>query len=147
MRRLALSPVTVALFIAGMFVLGMADFSIKQTSGKISPSLGTLLYAVTAVLPPLLWVLWTKFHEPLMLTRDGVWWSIATGISFGLLSCILFILFSQGVNLSIGTPVLRIGGIVLAATLGIIVLREGLNWQYMIGFAMAAAGIFLVATR
>jgi uncharacterized membrane protein len=130
-----------------MIVLGFADFSIKQTSGKISPSLGTFIYAIVAILPPLLWTLWTRLHEPLLITRDGIVWAIATGLSFGVFTGIVFLLFSQGVNLSIGTPVIRMGGIVMAATLGIIILREGINWQYVIGFALAAVGIFLVATR
>ena len=59
----------------------------------------------------------------------------------------LILLFSQGVDLSIGTPVIRTGGIVLAATLGILVFREGFNWQYVIGFALAVIGIYLVVTR
>jgi uncharacterized membrane protein len=39
------------------------------------------------------------------------------------------------------------GGIVLAASLGVLVLREGMNLQYILGFLLAAAGIFLVVTR
>lgn len=130
-----------------MLVLGFADFSIKQTSGKISPSLGTVIYALFAILPPLLWFLWTRAHEPLTVSRDGVMWSVITGLSFGIFTGLVFLLFSQGVNLSIGTPVVRMGGIVFAATLGVLIFREGLNWQYLIGFALAAIGIALVATR
>jgi len=59
----------------------------------------------------------------------------------------MFFLFSQGVNLSIGSPIVRMGGIGLAATLGIVVFREGLNLQYLIGIVLAAVGILLVATR
>ena len=146
-KRVGLSPTTILIFIAGMFVLGFADFSIKQTSGKISPSLGTVIYAMFAILPPLLWLLWTRAHEPLAISRDGVIWSIITGLSFGIFTGLVFLLFSQGVNLSIGSPVVRMGGIVFAATLGILIFREGLNWQYIIGFALAAIGIALVATR
>lgn len=142
-----MSLTTVLLFIAGMVVLGFADFSIKQTSGKITPALGTLLYAVVAVLPPLIWTIWTRRSETLLVTRDGVIWSMITGLAFGIFTGIVFLLFSQGVNLSIGTPVVRMGGIVFAATLGILVFREGFNWQYVIGFALAAIGIALVATR
>ncbi len=138
---------TVLLFIGGMVMLGLADFSIKQTSARMSPSIGTLIYAMVAILPPLAWVLWTRLHEPLVITRDGMLWATATGLSFGIFTGIVFLLFSRGVNLSVGTPVIRMGGIVLAALLGIIILREGLNWQYIIGFALAAVGIFLVATR
>lgn len=142
-----MSLTTVLLFIAGMIVLGFADFSIKQTSGKITPALGTLIYAVVAVLPPLIWTIWTRRSESLLVTRDGVIWSMITGVSFGIFTGIVFLLFSQGVNLSIGTPVVRMGGIVFAATLGVLVFREGLNWQYVVGFALAAIGIALVATR
>ncbi len=146
MRRSGLTT-TVVLFIVEMFILALADFSIKQTAGKITPSLGTLIYAIVTVIPPTIWVLWTRAHEPLMFTRDGVLWSIVTGISFGVFTGLLFLLFSQGVNLSIGTPVIRMGGIVLAATLGILVFREGFNWQYAIGFILAVVGIYLVVAR
>lgn len=142
-----MSAATIALFIAGMAILAFADFSIKETSGKISPSLGTLIYALVAAVPPLLWLAWTRAHEPILITRTGVWWAVATGISFGVFTGLMFLLFSQGVDLSIGTPVIRMGGLVVAATLGIIILREGLNWQYLIGFVLAVVGIFLVATR
>jgi hypothetical protein len=64
-----LSPTTIFIFIAGMAVLGFADLAIKQTSGKISPALG------------------------------------------------------------------------------LIVFREGWNTQFLVGLSLAAAGIFLIATR
>lgn len=142
-----LSPTTILLFLAGMGVLGFADFSIKQTAGKISPSLGTLIYAVVAILPPLVWTIWTRLHEPLLLSAEGAQWAVVTGLAFGILTGLFFFLFSQGVNLSIGTPIVRMGGIAVAALFGIIIFREGWNWQYVIGFVLAAAGIFLIATR
>ena len=142
-----MSIATVFFFIAGMAVLGFADFSIKQTAGKISPALGTLIYATVAILPPLVWTIWTRLNEPLLVTREGVMWGVATGLAFGVFTGILFLLFSQGVNLSVGTPVIRLGGIALAAFLGIFVLREPFNLQYVIGFVLAAIGILLIATR
>jgi uncharacterized membrane protein len=142
-----LSATTVVLFLVGMFVLGFADFSIKQTAGKITPALGTLIYACVAILPPLAWTLWTRSQEPLRITQEGVQWAIITGLAFGVLTGLFFFLFSQGINLSIGTPIVRMGGIAIAALFGIIFFREGWNWQYVIGFILAAIGIFLIATR
>lgn len=142
-----LSATTIFFFLAGMVVLGFADFAIKQTSGKISPALGTLIYAVVAILPPLIWTLWTRTHEPLLITQDGATWAAITGIAFGVFTGIMFLLFAQGVNLSIGSPIVRMGGIAVAALFGILVFREGWNWQYIVGFALAALGIFLIATR
>ena len=89
----------------------------------------------------------TSFMPQRLSTREGVLWSMAVGVCFSLFTGLMFLLFSQGVDLSIGSPIIRMGGVVLAATLGIIVFREGFNLQYLIGFLLAAAGIFLVVTR
>lgn len=59
----------------------------------------------------------------------------------------LFAIFNSGVNLSIGIPVIRVGGIVLAATLGILVFRESVSLRYVVGFALAIFGILLIATQ
>jgi uncharacterized membrane protein len=142
-----LSTTTIVLAIVAMAIIALADLSTKQSAGKISPSLGTLIYAVTTIAIPLAWTVWTRANGGLQITRDGVLWSIAVGISFSIFTGLMFLLFSQGVNLSIGSPIVRMGGIVLAASLGILVFREGINLQYVIGFLFAAFGIFLVVTR
>jgi hypothetical protein len=90
-----------------MAALGFADMAIKQTAGKITPALGTLVYAAVAIVPPLLWLLWTRMHETVLVTREGLVWAGFTGLAFGIFTGLLFLLFSQGVDLSIGTPVGR----------------------------------------
>lgn len=138
---------TVLLFIAGMATLGFADFATKQTSGRISPALGTLIYAAAAMLPALVWTIWTRAQAPLLVTREGSMWAVLTGLAFGVFAGILFFLFSHGVNLSVGTPVIRLGGIAFAAFLGILVLHESFSLQSLLGFVLAALGILLIATR
>ena len=138
---------TVFLFIAAMVTLGFADFATKQTSGRISPALGTLIYAVTAAVPALVWTIWTRAQGPLLVSRPGITWAVWTGIAFGIFAGMLFFLFSQGVNLSVGTPVIRLGGIAFAALLGILVLREPFSIQSVAGFLLATAGILLIAMR
>src|SRR5262245_40403319 len=138
---------TVFFFIAGMIALGFADFATKQTSGRITPALGTLIYAATATVPAMIWTLWSRAHAPLLLTRVGGMWAMLTGLAFGIFAGIFFFLFSQGVNLSVGTPVIRLGGIAFAAMLGIVVLREGFRLQSLAGFVLAAIGILLIALR
>lgn len=130
-----------------MGILALADFSVKEASGKISPSLGTLVYALTTVVVALVWVLWSRSQGPLSATNWGLIWSIATGVAFGTFTALLFTVFAAGVNLSIGTPVIRLGGIVLAAMLGVLVFRESANLRYVIGFALAVVGIILILTQ
>ncbi len=142
-----MSTLVIVVAVLAMGVLALADFCIKESSGRISPSLGTLIYAVTTIAIPLVWTIWTRANGGLQVTQDGILWSIGTGVAFSVFTGMVFFIFSAGVNLSIGSPVIRMGGIVLAATLGIVVFREGINWQYIIGFVLAAIGIFLVVTR
>jgi len=138
---------TVLLFIASMITLGFADFATKQASGRISPALGTLIYAASAMMPAMVWTIWTRSQTSLVVTRAGALWAVATGLAFGAFAGLLFFLFSHGVNLSLGTPVIRLGGIAFAAMLGIVVLREPFNLQSIAGFVLAAVGILLIATR
>ena len=138
---------TLTLFIASMVTLGFADFATKQASGRLSPALGTLIYAASAMVPALAWTIWTRAHAPLVVTRAGIGWAIATGLAFGVFAGLLFFLFSHGVNLSLGTPIIRLGGITFAALLGVFVLREPVNIQSIAGFILAVLGILLIATR
>src|SRR5215471_19901147 len=131
-----MSLTTLFMFIAGMITLGLADFATKQASGRISPALGTLIYAATAMMPALAWTVWTRTHTSLVVTRTGVLWAMATGLAFGGFAGLLFFLFSRGVNLSLGTPVIRLGGIAFAAALGVVVLKEPFNLQALGGFVL-----------
>jgi len=142
-----MSLTTLLLFVTSMATLGFADFATKQASGRISPALGTLIYAASAMAPALVWTIWMRAQAPLVVTRAGALWAVATGLAFGVFAGLLFFLFSHGVNLSLGTPVIRLGGIACAALLGIIVLREPFNLQSIAGFVLAALGILLIATR
>jgi uncharacterized membrane protein len=142
-----MSLTTVLFFFAAMITLGFADFATKQTSGRISPALGTLIYAASAIVPALIWTAWSRADAPLLVTRLGVMWAVFTGIAFGIFAGLLFYLFSKGVNLSVGTPIIRLGGIAFAALLGIVVLREEFSKQSLAGFILAVFGILLIATR
>jgi uncharacterized membrane protein len=142
-----MSFATLLLFIASMVTLGFADFATKQASGRLSPALGTLIYAASAMMPAFAWTIWTRAHAPLVVTRAGIGWAVATGLAFGVFAGLLFYLFSHGVNLSLGAPIIRLGGIAFAALLGIIVLREPFNVQSLAGLVLAALGILLIATR
>jgi drug/metabolite transporter (DMT)-like permease len=130
-----------------MATLGFADFATKQASGRISPALGTLIYAATATVPALAWTIWSRAQAPLLLTRDGGMWAALTGLAFSAFAGTLFFLFSRGVNLSVGAPIIRVGGIAFAVLLGILVLREPFNPQSLAGLVLAALGILLIALR
>ncbi|MDE3091651.1 MAG: hypothetical protein KGJ80_19950 [Chloroflexota bacterium] len=141
--------ITALLYAVGAFVcLASADFFLKLSAGRISSSLGTLIYAITAVVPAAIWVATERLTKvPQQLTREGVFTSMAVGISFSLVVVFLSLTFANGADLSIASPTIRLIGIVLASALGILVLREQFSLRYAFGIILAFAGIFFIITR
>ena len=135
---------SLALAVVGMVLVALADFSIRQSAGRISPSLGAFIYAISALAVLGGWALWARTRGELEATSAGVAWSIGTGLFFGAFTGVMFMLFSAGASLSVTAPTVRIGGIAIASALGLIVLGEHLSVQYVVGVALAALGIALV---
>lgn len=141
-----MSATTIVLLILAMAVLALADFSIKQSAGRISSSLGTLIYAAAALVIPLVWVIWTQRRDGIEVTASGIAWSVATGLFFSVFTGLLFLLFAAGANLSFVVPIVRAGGLTLAAVIGVLLLGEHLTVQHMVGLILAVAGIVLLFT-
>lgn len=141
--------VSAILYAIGAFIcLASADFFLKLSAGRISSSLGTLVYAVTAVVPAAIWVAWQKIsNDSLQFTREGALTSIAVGISFSLVVVFLSLTFANGANLSVASPIIRLLGIVLASSLGILVLGEEFSLRYAFGVLLTFAGIYFIITR
>jgi len=137
-------PSSLALAAVAMVLLALADFTIRQSAGRISPSLGAFIYSVSALIFLGGWVLWARSRETLELSAAGLGWSIGTGIMFGAFTGVLFLLFSTGASLSVTVPAVRIGGVAIASALGLIVLGEQVSLQYVLGVAVTALGISLV---
>lgn len=128
--------------------LASADFFLKLSAGRIGRSAGTLVYAATATLVAAGWVVSTILRGmPLGLTARGVITSALVGVSFMMVVAFLSGLFAAGANLSVAVPVVRLTGIVIAAVLGIVVLREPLTWRLGLGALLTLAGVYFIVTR
>ncbi len=127
--------------------LASADFFVKLASNKIASSMGMLVYGATTFTVGLVWVGFLKIaKQPLFITRPGLLYSIAVGIAFSCVTILLYLTFAR-VNVSLGSPTIRVTGILLASMLGILLLHEPFTWRYLIGMILTVAGIALVVFR
>ena len=142
-------PLSALLFpVCAALSLAAADFFLKLASSRLSSSITTLIYALCTFIVPIVWVGIAKWRgEEFLINRDGILPAVLAGIAFSLVVVFLSLTFAAGVNLSIGTPAIRTLGIVLAATLGIVVFNEGISLRYVLGFALSLSGIYLIVTR
>lgn len=127
--------------------LASADFFVKLASNKISSSMGMLIYGATTFTVGLLWVGYLKLtKQPLLITQSGLVYSLAVGLAFSAVTILLYLTFAR-VSVSLGSPTIRALGIVMASTLGILLLNEPFTWRYLLGLIMTIAGVALIVFR
>jgi uncharacterized membrane protein len=130
-----------SLFLAG------ADFFIKLASNKISASMGMLVNSATMFIVGLIWVGYLKItNQSLVITQPGLLYTIAAGVAFSGVTILLFTTFAH-VNVSLGSPTIRIMGLVIVSLLGILLLQEPFTWRYALGLIMSIAGVVLIVFR
>lgn len=127
--------------------LAAADFFVKLASTRISTSLGMFIYGATTFVVGLAWVSYVKITgQPLLITRAGLLYSLLVGIAFSSVTLLLYLTFAR-VSVSLGSPTVRVLGIVIASLLGILLLHEPFTWRYVLGLILTIAGVALIVFR
>lgn len=133
---------------AAMVCLASADFCLKMASARISGPLSALIYGLFAFLVALLWALSARSDgATLHFSWAGGFYSVLVGISFGLVVVFMYQTFAAGAPISLGTPLVRTGGIILASLAGILILGEGITPRYLVGFFLTLLGLYLLVTK
>ena len=127
--------------------LASADFFVKLASSRISSSLGAMVYGLTTLTAGLAWVLYERATgQPQFSTPQGWGYAFLVGLAFSGVTILLYVTFTK-VEVSVGSPTIRLTAIVLASLLGILALREPLTWRYVLGVVLAVAGVALIVVR
>ena len=133
---------------ATAIALAAADFFVKLAAGKLSNSLGVLIYGSCTFLFGLGWVLWRHFQGlPQHAQPAGIIASLGVGLAFSLVTVGLYASFSAGAPISIASPVIRLIGLLLASLAGLALLDEPLTPRYVLGLLLAGGGVYLIITR
>jgi len=95
----------------------------------------------------LAWVMYLKITgQSLLITWVGFLYSLAVVVAFSLVTMLLYLTFVQ-VSVSLGSPTIRVMGIVIASSLGILILREPITWRYVLGVLLTIVGVALIVMR
>ena len=137
------------IFAAGAAVaLAAADICIKLASGKLSNSLGLLVYGSCTFLTGVIWVLWQRFHGIAFQAQPaGLWAAVGVGLSFSAVTALLYFTFGAGAPISLASPLVRVGGLVLASLVGLAVFGEPFTWRFALGALFCSGGVYLIVTR
>ena len=109
--------------------------------------MGMLVYGATTFTVGLTWVGYLKItKQPLLITQQGLLYSLAVGIAFSVVTLLLYLTFAR-ISVSIGSPTIRVMGILIASMFGILLLHEPFTWRYLLGLLLTVAGVALIVFR
>jgi uncharacterized membrane protein len=134
--------------LAAMAAVASADFFIKLAAGKLSNSVAMLIYGTCTFLFGLGWVIWQRtVGVPQFAQTSGFLAAIGVGLAFSAATLLIYLTFGAGAPISLASPTIRLGALLLASLIGLTFFEEPLTWQYLVGIVLAVSGIYLIITR
>lgn len=129
-------------------ILASADFFVKLAAGKLSNNVALLLFGASTFTIALVWILWERSQGITQYAQtSGLLIGVAVGVAFTFVTLGLYITFGSGAPISLASPFIRLGGLIMASIAGVALLGEPLNLQYIIGVILAISGMYLIVTR
>jgi uncharacterized membrane protein len=134
--------------LAAMMAVATADLFIKLAAGKLSNSVAMLIYGTCTFLFGLGWVMWQRAAGvPQFAQTSGFLAAIGVGLAFSAATLLIYLTFGAGAPISLASPTIRLGALLLASLIGLTFFGEPLTWRYAAGVVLAVSGIYLIVTR
>lgn len=128
--------------------LAAADVFIKLAAGRVSNSVGVLVYGGCTFSMGLAWFLWQRINGVAQHVQPfGILSSVGVGVSFCLVTVGLYATFEAGAPISLASPLIRLGGLLIASAVGLLFWHEPLTLRYALGIALVCGGVYLIVTR
>lgn len=127
-------------------MFGLYNVFIKLSSEHIEPALGAVILQFVAMVVGLGLLLYIqRSGGQLTISARGIWLSVLAGVAIGLVEVLTFVIFSRGVPVAVGNPLIIGGSLVVTTGVGVIALREVLSPTQLIAVVLIAAGVGLLA--
>ena len=134
--------------VGAALALAAADVFVKAAAGKIPNSLGMLLYGSAPFAAGLVWWLIDRRNiASTAITTKGVILGLSVGVMFATVTFCMYAAFLRGAPITIASPVIRLGGLVVASVVGVALWREPASLRYVAGLVMIFVGVYLMLPR
>jgi len=120
----------------------LADFFRKFGASVKDPFLDNLIFQAAAFITAI--VLYFLFSRKEVPNANVMTYVIIGGACVSLFTTFFFKSLSIGPGVSTVAPIVRAGGIITVALLGVLILHEKLTWSLFAGILFACFGIYLM---
>jgi len=127
------------------FLFGAYNYCIKLSAHLIHEILGAVILQVVAFILGAAVLIYLKWNQvPMTWTHQGLKWAIAAGVFVGLAEIFSFYVFSSGMKVSMGVPIIIGVTILTSVILGVVFSKELVTMQDLIGMLFISGGIALL---
>jgi len=129
-----------------VFSFGFYNFFVKVSATSFSPTVANIFIAGTSFLIAVISTIYLKMSgQSLTFTKNDLILPIAAGLFTGVAELFYLSMYSKNTPITIGSPLVVGGTIVIAAILGILILKEPMNAARIAGTVFVIAGLVLLA--
>ncbi len=128
-------------------MFGLYNIFIKVSADHIQAVLGAVVLQVVAVLVGVGLLLYVKAGAgtTLQVSARGLGLAAAAGVAIGLVEILTFFIFSRGIPVAVGNPLIIGGSILVTTGVGVALLREAISPLQLAAIFLIAVGIALLA--
>lgn len=93
-------------------------------------------------------LIWIKISsKEIVFTHKGIEYAILAGVCVSLAEITYLTLFSRGIDISLGMPIVVGGTIIVGVVLGLAILKEPLNFIHALSLLLIITGIVMLSAR
>jgi uncharacterized membrane protein len=89
-------------------------------------------------------ILYLLFSRRTEGNPKGMLYAVIGGVLISIFTTFTFKALSVGPGVSTVIPIIRVGAVLLVATLGVLLFKDKLTWHLMTGIILASAGVYLI---
>ena len=120
----------------------VSDLFRKLGSNLKDPFLSNLVFQVGALTTAI--VLYLLFSRKMEGNPQGMTYALIGGILISIFTTFSFKALADGPGVSTVIPVIRIGVVLLVVILGILLFKDKLTWNIIVGILLASSGVYLL---
>ena len=128
--------------IGAMFAAAGSDLFRKLGSNLKDPFTANLFSQIGSFSIAI--ILFLLFSRKFESNPTGMTYAFIAGVLISFSTVLFFKALSIGPGVSTVAPVIRVGGVLFVAILGIIIFRDKLTWNVVLGIVLASSGIYLL---
>ncbi|HUD19618.1 MAG TPA: EamA family transporter [Patescibacteria group bacterium] len=122
--------------------IGISDILRKLGSQLKDPYFTNLIFQIGSFVTTV--VVYLLFSRKVETNQQGLMFALLGGVFVSLFTLFSFKTLEIGPGVSTVMPILRVGGVALVAILGVLLLREKLSLQAILGLLLSSFGIILL---